>query len=855
MSVQTHQSAVRVLTSILRADNEARPVLLLGAGASFSSGVPMAAPSVMRLAKRVYAERELGGSVLPEQVKLAEWQSWLQSHDWFIKGEERLAENFPLVVEHLLSPREYRTRLLLDILQPTNGIGPGYRRLAELVMRGLVRTVMTVNFDVCLPTALNDLRPHIRHVAEVNRGPGDLREFGLFNRAQIVWLHGRAEQYTDRNEQGEVERLDPRLVKQLAPLIESSPLIVIGYRGAEPSVMEHLLSRSTKDAHRFKNGIYWCIRAGETPHPNVTAFQRAIGSDFKLLEIEGFDELMRDLAIELEGEDAYPSGRTPEITAVPAAFDDQPAPNASFDDLDHAVMLATMREYCAKLGRAPVTSDTLKALLEEQGLLVRRGPREIPTVGCVLLFGKAPQNFFPHAIVGATISGKKRQLFSGNLIEQRRQLIEWFESADINPVIRVKGRNRHQDMPAYSHRALVELIVNLLVHRDYEIAQPAAIDVRPGSTITLQNPGGLTEPLGRRLHLQADGRFLPEPNATALRNRALCDVFFGMEAMERAGTGLTDVRDLTSELGGDAIFALADGGKTFRVTLAQASASAGTTTVARDDRPVGTYVINVLPFAALPDMVSIVQLAAPLRTRSRDVAIGEAGTFIHRGETQLWSFVPLPIITAALGPLVAKVGTRAVSRAELEADPDHRRVVSWLIRKHFERHLSSLENYGLILEDGKRRRAYFEGRDGGPRRLVYDTPRRRGVAREVVKQRAEGSRAWFENEGFSYEITQIAGEWAVRVKPFYMFTGRDARRPLPTFTRTARATRRMKLDRNKNVDDDLTFWGRFLASGRAMIDIGDEHVDDLLLEGSFLTVDIPETGLLAGDEDQDRMSA
>ncbi|VWX50857.1 hypothetical protein [Novosphingobium sp. 9U] len=837
MSTQTQQSSVRILSSILRSDNEARPVLLLGAGASFSSGVPMAAPSVMRLAKRVYAERELGGNVLPEQVKLAEWQSWLQSHAWFIKGEERLAENFPLVVEHLLNPREYRTRLLLDLLQPSNGIGQGYKRLAEFVMRGLIRTVMTVNFDTCLPTALNNLRPHIRHVAEVNRGPGDLREFGLFNRAQIVWLHGRAEQYTDRNEQGEVEKLDPRLVKQLAPLIESSPLIVMGYRGAEPSVMEHLLGRTAKGAQRFKNGIYWCIRDGETPHPNVAALQRAVGRNFQLLEIDGFDEVMADLTIELEGEDAYPSSRSPEASSVSVAFDDQPATDATFDDLDHPVMLATMREYCAKLGRAPVTSETLRSLLIEQGLIVGHNGVETPTSGCVLLFGKDPQRFFRHAIVGATIGGKKRQIFSGNLIDQRRQLIEWFEASDINPTLRVKGRNRHQDMPAYSHRALVELVVNLLVHRDYEVAKPAGIDVRPGSTITFQNPGGLIEPLGRRLNLQSDGRFSPEPNATALRNRALCDIF------------------LTQELGGEAIFSLADGGRSFRVTLAQASASAGTTTIARDDRPVGTYVINVLPFAALPDRVSIIRLLAPLRTRSRDVAIGEAGTFIHRGETELWSFVPLPIITAALGPLVADVDTRAVSRVELEADADQRRVMSWLIRKHFERHLRSLEAQGLILEDGKRRRAYFEGRDGSPRRLVYDTPRRRGVAREVVKQRADGSRAWFENEGFSYEITQVAGEWAVRIKPFYMFTGRDARKPLPAFTRTARATRRMKLDRNKNVDDDLAFWARFLASGRTTIDIGDEHVDDLLLEGSFLTVDIPETGLLAGDEDQDRMSA
>jgi hypothetical protein len=844
-----------MLASILRADNLARPVFLLGAGASYSSGVPLAAPSVMRLAKRVYAEHVLGGSVLPEQVKLAEWQSWLQDHDWYIRGEDRVAENFPLVVQHLLQPREYRARLLLELLQPTNGIGPGYRKLAELVMRGLLRTILTPNFDTCLPTALKDLRPHIRHVAEVNRCPGDLREFNLFNRAQIVWLHGKAEQYSDRNQQNEIERLDPRLVKQLFPLIESSPLVVIGYRGSEPSVMEHLLGRNAKAAHNFKNGIYWCARPGEPLHPNVDALRRAIGGNFRLLEIEGFDEIVRDVAFELEGEDLYPSARTADAATSSASFDDRPALNASFDDLDHGLMLATMREYCAKLGRAPVTSETLRPLLIEQGLLVRDEEQEVPTAGCLLLFGRSPQAFFPHAIVGVTIGGKKRQIFSGNLIEQRRQLLEWFEASEINPTLRVKGRNRHQDMPAYSHRALVELAINLLVHRDYEVAQPARIEVKPGGSITFQNPGALSEALAPRLNLQPDGRFSPQPNATALRNRALCDVFFGMEAMERAGTGLPDVCDLTRELGGEAIFSVADAGATFRVSLAQANASAGTTTIARNDRPIGTYVINVLQFVALPDQLSIVRLHTPLSRRPRDVSMLEAGTFIHREENEMWSFVPLPIILAALDPIVDRAKSHAVSRLQLEANPDDRRIISWLIRKHFERHLQGFADVGLILEEGKRRRAYFEGRDGGPRRLVYDTPRRRNVAREVVKRRAEGSRAWFENEGFSYDVTQVAGDWAVRIKPFYMFTGRDARRPLPSFVRTARATRRMKLDRNKNVDDDLTFWARFLSNGRSTIDIGDEHVDDLLLEGGFLTIDVPEFGLMADDEDQDRMSA
>ncbi|HEV2594216.1 MAG TPA: hypothetical protein VGU01_03340 [Sphingomicrobium sp.] len=113
------------------------------------------------MARRVYAERVLGGSVPPEQVRLSEWTTWLHNHPWFIKGEDRLAENFPLVVKHLLTPREYRARILRDLFQPTSGIGVGYKSLAALVLKGLARTVLTTNFDITLTIALNELRPHI----------------------------------------------------------------------------------------------------------------------------------------------------------------------------------------------------------------------------------------------------------------------------------------------------------------------------------------------------------------------------------------------------------------------------------------------------------------------------------------------------------------------------------------------------------------------------------------------------------------------------------------------------------------------------------------------------------------------
>jgi hypothetical protein len=111
----TQADTVRELASILNPQNEARPTILLGAGASFSSGVPLAEESVKRIARRYYAER-ISGKVLPEQVKTSEWLAWLADQTWFIRDPARLSENFPLAVKHLLTPQAYRQKVLLDLI-------------------------------------------------------------------------------------------------------------------------------------------------------------------------------------------------------------------------------------------------------------------------------------------------------------------------------------------------------------------------------------------------------------------------------------------------------------------------------------------------------------------------------------------------------------------------------------------------------------------------------------------------------------------------------------------------------------------------------------------------------------------
>jgi hypothetical protein len=850
-----HAASVAILCSFLKPDNDARPTFLFGAGASFSSGIPLAGESVRRLAKQAYADRVLGGKTLIEQIKLSEWMTWLQGQSWFLPGDDRFAENFPLLIEHQLRPESYRRTALLDLVALRQDLGPGYRAVAELVLRGLAGTILTTNFDVCLPKALNEKQPHIRHVYEVNRRPDDFNEYSPFARAQIVWLHGKAEQYTDRNLISETQDLNPELVQKLIPLLDATPLIVVGYRGAEASIMQSLLGPDS--GMRFRHGIYWCHRPGEQVHPQVEALAKRLGGNFQYVEIDGFDELFCDLNRELAGVQRF----TPiEALTSPKQFDDQPVLEATWADVDTDLALTTLRQYCTKLQRGVIDASQLKPLMRELGLLVPVDGDEKPSVGCILLFGRDTERFFSHSVIRATVDGKKRRVFGGNLLSQYKAVLEWFEAEQINPAIKVKGRRQHETRKAYPDRAFVELLTNMIVHRDFTIPKSSWIDAGSARSIRFVNPGAPLPAAVRRLTLGPDGAFEPVPQFSDLRNRALCDVFFGMSVMERAGTGLTDTRELAAEIGGTATFAYPTGEDSFAAELFRVGASAGSANVARDPRPVGTYVMNLLPFAATPQTMTHISVkATSLDELRRSVPLDEAGTFVFEKRSgDLWSLMPEPMVNTLFAP-IATGRARSIPLDEIESDIVPQRKFSWLVRRHFDSYLRRFDNVGLVIEKNKKgypaQRAYFTAHKGNNRTYTYNSPSRRGIKRDVVKRRGEGQKTWFECEGFGYEVVRQAGVWGIRIKPFYMFAKRDGVSPLPGYMRTSKATRRIKFDRNANVESDLAFWGRFLSQGTQTINIGGRYVDGLLLEGTFASVDVQEGGLIDGSATEDRRSA
>jgi hypothetical protein len=91
----------------------------------------------------------------------------------------------------------------------------------------------------------------------------------------------------------------------LVPLLRDHPLVIVGYRSAEPSVMRHLLIDPGNPNEPVPAGsllVRWCVLNTEAIHPLVLELATAIAPNFQLVPIAGFDELMADVASVLQQE-------------------------------------------------------------------------------------------------------------------------------------------------------------------------------------------------------------------------------------------------------------------------------------------------------------------------------------------------------------------------------------------------------------------------------------------------------------------------------------------------------------------------------------------------------------------------
>jgi hypothetical protein len=266
--------------------------LFLGAGASNSSGVKSAMEMINEWRKmhcRMYkAATETNEEHLEKQY-------------WYDKPEE-----YSTLFEKLFDEPSQRREYIESCIEGSNPSW-GYIYLVNLIAHNVFNTIFTTNFDDLINEACYAFSSTTRPI--VCAHDSSIRSIRITSkRPKIIKLHGDFLFDSIKNTLRELETLEQNMLDKFKQYSSEFGLIIAGYEGNDRSIID-ALTLLLKFDQNYPHGVYWCVKKNTPINRNVEVLTRY--PKFKLIEIEGFDELFAeinesmDLSLQPEMSDPY----------------------------------------------------------------------------------------------------------------------------------------------------------------------------------------------------------------------------------------------------------------------------------------------------------------------------------------------------------------------------------------------------------------------------------------------------------------------------------------------------------------------------------------------------------------------
>ncbi|MEZ5661253.1 MAG: SIR2 family protein [Burkholderiaceae bacterium] len=237
--------------------------LLIGAGASVSSGIPGVSAMIREWRQEIYCH--VHGYLVPMSEKRREdferWQAdeypqWLADVQQYVNASTEYGTLFQYTRKTREERQMYIERLLADRLP-----SPGYLYLAGLIDGGRVNRILTPNFD----DLLSDAMLLYYRAKPLSCGfDSPITSLNMSSqRAKLIKLHADFLYDTLDTAEQEVDALGENMRTKIVEMCEDKGLFVVGYSGHDESIMGPIRDGLRRNPKFLTKGIHWCLHHSE----------------------------------------------------------------------------------------------------------------------------------------------------------------------------------------------------------------------------------------------------------------------------------------------------------------------------------------------------------------------------------------------------------------------------------------------------------------------------------------------------------------------------------------------------------------------------------------------------------------
>ncbi|MCB2262209.1 MAG: SIR2 family protein [Candidatus Thiosymbion ectosymbiont of Robbea hypermnestra] len=278
--------------------------LFLGAGASVSSGIPLASTLIMHWKRQLFNDLKIRDNSF-RNINLEEWDSERSDcptfSKWRIAIHSEGEGDYSLLFRTLRQTRKDR-QLLIERLIDGKKPAFGYLFLSGLIAKRKFNRILTTNFDDLLYDSLfkfYDIKPIVCAFDSMVSG---IRIDS--QRPKIIKLHGDFLFDNIRNTHSELRNLDTNIEEKMFETCKDRGLIVVGYSGSDRSVMAPINEMLRKNGY-LEMGLHWCFLPNEIENIEkdrsaLVEMQQQYPDKVFFYEIKSFDYLMEEMFRECE---------------------------------------------------------------------------------------------------------------------------------------------------------------------------------------------------------------------------------------------------------------------------------------------------------------------------------------------------------------------------------------------------------------------------------------------------------------------------------------------------------------------------------------------------------------------------